>query len=54
MVKTGCRDAPCHSPEELKRRLKEPGISLEELDMIIERELKALAAAGGKRGRARQ
>ena len=45
MVKTGCRDAPCHSPEELKRRLKEPGIGLEELDRMLERELKALAKA---------
>ena len=45
MVKTNCRDAPCHSPEELKRRLKEPGISLEELDRMLEKELKALAKA---------
>ena len=44
-VETGCRDAPCHSPEELKRRLREPGISLEELDKMLERELKALAKA---------
>lgn len=41
MVKTNCKSAPCHSPEELKRRLKEPGISLEELDKMLERELKA-------------
>lgn len=45
MVKTNCRDAPCHSPEELKRRLKEPGINLEKLDKMLEKELKALAGA---------
>ena len=45
MVKTNCKGAPCHSPEELKRRLGEPGISLEELDKMLERELKALAKA---------
>ncbi len=45
MVKTDCEDAPCHSPEELKRRLKEPGITLEELDRIIEKELEAMAKA---------
>ena len=45
MVKTNCRDAPCHSPEELKRRLREPGISLRELDKMLEKELKAPARA---------
>ena len=48
MVRTNCKDAPCHSPEELKRRLREPGISLEELDKIIEEELKALAKTKAK------
>ena len=43
MVKTNCRSTPCHSPEELKRRLKELGISLRELDKMLEKELKALA-----------
>ena len=48
MVRTNCKDAPCHRPEELKRRLREPGISLEELDKIIEEELKALAKTKAK------
>jgi len=43
--RSGCKDALCHSPEEFKRRLREPGISLEELDKMLERELKALATA---------
>ena len=38
MVKHGCRDAPCHSPEELKRRLREPGLTLEEIDRLLARE----------------
>ena len=44
MVKTGCKDAPCHSPEELKRRLREPGVSIEEIKRELLRELKALEA----------
>ena len=43
-MKTGCRDAPCHSPEELKRRLREPGVSIEEIKRELLRELKALEA----------
>ena len=43
-MKTGCSDAPCHSPEELKRRLREPGVSIEEIKRELLRELKALEA----------
>ena len=43
-MKTGCRDAPCHSPEELKRRLREPGVSIEEIKRELLRELKTLEA----------
>jgi len=41
MVKRGCRAAPCHSPEELRRRLREPGLSLEEIDRLLAHEARA-------------
>ena len=44
MVKTNCRDAPCHSPEELKRRLKEPGIDIEDIKRELLKELRELEA----------
>ena len=49
MVKTGCRDAPCHSPEELKRRLKEPGVDIEAIKRELLRELRELEARAGKK-----
>jgi len=40
MVKTNCEDAPCHSPEELKRRLKEPGVDIEDIKKGLLEELR--------------
>ncbi len=40
MVKDSCRESPCHSPEELRRRASRPGIPID--DLI--KELKELAA----------
>ena len=39
MVKTNCRSAPCHSPEELRKRAERPGIPIEELVKEIAREM---------------
>ena len=48
MVKTGCRDAPCHSPEELKRRLREPGYDIGEIKRMLLEELRELEAKARK------
>ncbi|MCE4613735.1 MAG: hypothetical protein F7C07_07925 [Desulfurococcales archaeon] len=41
MVKTSCKDAPCHSPEELRERASRPGIPIDELVKEIAEELAA-------------
>ncbi|MEB3860927.1 MAG: hypothetical protein GSR84_01740 [Desulfurococcales archaeon] len=41
MVKDDCRGAPCHSPEELRKRASRPGIPIDELIEEIARELAA-------------
>ncbi|MCE4601849.1 MAG: hypothetical protein F7B18_01560 [Desulfurococcales archaeon] len=41
MVKDDCRDAPCHSPEELRKRASRPGVPIDELIEEIARELAA-------------
>ena len=43
MVKTGCRDAPCHSPEELRKRAERPGIPIDELIKEIAEEITSKA-----------
>jgi len=43
-VKTNCRSSPCHSPEELKRRLREPGYDIEEIKRMLLKELRELEA----------
>ena len=41
VVKTNCKSAPCHSPEELRKRAERPGIPI---DAIIEEIARDLAA----------
>jgi hypothetical protein len=43
MVKTNCKSAPCHSPEELRKRAARPGVPIDEIIEEIAREIAAKA-----------
>ena len=43
MVKTNCRSAPCHSPEELRKRTERHGVPIDEIIEEIAKEIAAKA-----------
>ncbi len=40
-MRANCRDAPCHSPEELRKRLGEPGTDIRTIKRRLLKELEA-------------